>query len=306
MDQITFHYDTVLSDIHLLLPNSRHLMACLNRVGQPGTGDTCDLGSPCGGEELDRDTQEEKGRGDARGSETGADGREDGGADGGEDGGADGGEDGGADGGEDGGADGVEDGGADGGEDGGEDGGVEPPLDEDGDLEVTRRQSLPRRDRDRDMVYPIILSQARREEEEEEEAEEECPRDVIRIANYVQRSHRLGVGGGDWADQHNVGEDLLSMCQKNVMLNRHLMEPAGGEVRVRLLDWLRHDLCTDADTEFGWTEDEVADLHDNTTVIIAADVCYDDDLTDALFRTLYRICNNLHLPCTTYLSIEKR
>ncbi|KAK6285179.1 hypothetical protein J4Q44_G00389950, partial [Coregonus suidteri] len=65
----------------------------------------------------------------------------------------------------------------------------------------------------------------------------------------------------------------------------------GGEVRVRLLDWLRHDLCTDADTEFGWTEDEVADLHDNTTVIIAADVCYDDDLTDALFRTLYRICN---------------
>ncbi|KAK6285167.1 hypothetical protein J4Q44_G00390070, partial [Coregonus suidteri] len=130
MDQITFHYDTVLSDIHLLLPNSRHLMACLNRVGQPvfisrfrilwdgAKQDTCDLGSPCGGEELDRDTQEEKGRGDARGN---------------------------------------------------------------GDLEVTRRQSLPRRDRDRDMVYPIILSQARREEEEEEEAEEECPRDVIRI-----------------------------------------------------------------------------------------------------------------------------
>lgn len=104
----------------------------------------------------------------------------------------------------------------------------------------------------------------------------------------------------------DVGEDLLSMCQKNVTLNRHLMEPAGGEVRVRLLDWLRHDLCTDADAEFGWTEDEVADLHDNTTIIIAADVCYDDDLTDALFRTLYRICNNLRLPSTTYLSIEKR
>ena len=30
------------------------------------------------------------------------------------------------------------------------------------------------------MVYPIILSQARRDEEEEDE-EEECPRDVIRI-----------------------------------------------------------------------------------------------------------------------------
>ncbi|KAK6312545.1 hypothetical protein J4Q44_G00182090 [Coregonus suidteri] len=309
MDQITFHYDTVLSDVHLLLPNSRHLMARLNSVGQPvfisrfrilwdgAKQDTCDLGSPCGGEELDRDTQEEKGRGDARGSETGADGVEDGGAD-------------------------------------------------DGDLAVTRRQSLPRMDRDRDVVYPIILSQARREEEEEEE-EEECPRDVIRI-EHTMATPLEDVGKQVWRGAFlladlilsqpttfrgatvlelgagtgltsivmatvaktvyctDVGEDLLSMCQKNVILNRHLMEPAGGEVRVRLLDWLRHDLCTDTDAEFGWTEDEVADLHDNTTVIIAADVCYDDDLTDALFRTLYRICNNLHLPCTTYLSIEKR
>uniref|UniRef100_A0A8K9X512 Methyltransferase 22, Kin17 lysine n=1 Tax=Oncorhynchus mykiss TaxID=8022 RepID=A0A8K9X512_ONCMY len=300
MDQITFHYDTVLSDVHLLLPNSRHLMARLNRIRIGVPQRTCDLGSPCGGEELDRDTQEESGRGDARGSETG-------------------------------------DRGADGG-----DGGVEPPLDEDGDLEVPRRprQRLP--ERDRDMVYPIILSQARRDEEEEDE-EEECPRDVIRIGekrtglvSTVWRGAflladlilsqpttfrgatvlELGAGTGltsvvmatvaKTVYCTDVGEDLLSMCQKNVTLNRHLMEPAGGEVRVRLLDWLRHDLCTDADAEFGWTEDEVADLHDNTTIIIAADVCYDDDLTDALFRTLYRICNNLRLPCTTYLSIEKR
>uniref|UniRef100_A0AAZ3PYH5 Methyltransferase-like protein 22 n=1 Tax=Oncorhynchus tshawytscha TaxID=74940 RepID=A0AAZ3PYH5_ONCTS len=317
MDQITFHYDTVLSDVHLLLPNSRHLMARLNRVGQPvfisrfrilwdGTKQrTCDLGSPGGGEELDRDTQEESGRGDARGSETG-----------------------------------------DGGVDRDEDRGVEPPLDEDGDLEVPRRprQRLP--ERDRDMVYPIILSQARRDEEEEDE-EEECPRDVIRI-EHTMATPLEDVGKQVWRGAFlladlilsqpttfrgatvlelgagtgltsvvmatvaktvyctDVGEDLLSMCQKNVTLNRHLMEPAGGKVRVRLLDWLRHDLCTDADAEFGWTEDEVADLHDNTTIIIAADVCYDDDLTDALFRTLYRICNNLRLPCTTYLSIEKR
>uniref|UniRef100_A0A8K9UTY4 Methyltransferase 22, Kin17 lysine n=1 Tax=Oncorhynchus mykiss TaxID=8022 RepID=A0A8K9UTY4_ONCMY len=301
MDQITFHYDTVLSDVHLLLPNSRHLMARLNRIRIGVPQRTCDLGSPCGGEKLDRDTQEKSGRGDARGSETG-----------------------------------------DRGADRDEDGGVEPPLDEDGDLEVPRRprQRLP--ERDRDMVYPIILSQARRDEEEEDE-EEECPRDVIRIGekrtglvSTVWRGAflladlilsqpttfrgatvlELGAGTGltsvvmatvaKTVYCTDVGEDLLSMCQKNVTLNRHLMEPAGGEVRVRLLDWLRHDLCTDADAEFGWTEDEVADLHDNTTIIIAADVCYDDDLTDALFRTLYRICNNLRLPCTTYLSIEKR
>jgi len=35
-------------------------------------------------------------------------------------------------------------------------------------------------------------------------------------------------------------------------------------------------------------------------------VFYDDDLTDALFRTLYRITHNLRNSCTVYLAIEKR
>ncbi len=39
MDQITFHHDTVLSDVHMLLPNARHLMTRLNYVGQPGVCD---------------------------------------------------------------------------------------------------------------------------------------------------------------------------------------------------------------------------------------------------------------------------
>lgn len=37
MDKITFRMDTVLSDVHLLLPNARHLMTRLNGVGQPGS-----------------------------------------------------------------------------------------------------------------------------------------------------------------------------------------------------------------------------------------------------------------------------
>uniref|UniRef100_A0A8C5GD73 Methyltransferase like 22 n=1 Tax=Gouania willdenowi TaxID=441366 RepID=A0A8C5GD73_GOUWI len=84
----------------------------------------------------------------------------------------------------------------------------------------------------------------------------------------------------------DVGEDLLSMCRKNVSLNQHLME--------------------DADLEFSWTEDEVADLHDNTSFIIAADVCYDDDLTDGFFRTLYKLCSSFTHTCIIYISIEKR
>ncbi|XP_077415624.1 methyltransferase-like protein 22 [Vanacampus margaritifer] len=104
----------------------------------------------------------------------------------------------------------------------------------------------------------------------------------------------------------DVGEDLLSMCQRNINLNEHMIELAGGEVRVRQLDWLRSDLCTDPDVELSWTEEEVADIHDNASFIIAADVCYDDELTDGFFRTLYRLCNNFAHACTIFISIEKR
>ncbi|XP_061567680.1 methyltransferase-like protein 22 [Cololabis saira] len=104
----------------------------------------------------------------------------------------------------------------------------------------------------------------------------------------------------------DVGEDLLSLSRRNVSLNKHVIGPEGGEVRVRRLDWLKHSLCTDADEEFSWTEEEVADLYDNTSFIIAADVCYDDDLTDGLFRTLYHLCSNFSHTCVIFISIEKR
>lgn len=104
----------------------------------------------------------------------------------------------------------------------------------------------------------------------------------------------------------DVGEDLLNMCKKNVTLNKHLIEPTGGEVKVRRLDWLQKDFCTDADVEFSWTEEEIADIHNNTRFIIAADVCYDDDLTDGFFRTLYQLCSNFNHICRVFISIEKR
>ncbi|KAK5610067.1 hypothetical protein CRENBAI_012808, partial [Crenichthys baileyi] len=104
----------------------------------------------------------------------------------------------------------------------------------------------------------------------------------------------------------DVGDDLLRLCSRNVVLNKHIMESAGGEVKVKQLNWLQHSLCTDADMEFSWTEEEVADLYDNTSFIIAADVCYDDDLTDSLFRTLYRLCSSFNHTCTVFISLEKR
>uniref|UniRef100_A0A2D4I1J9 Methyltransferase-like protein 22 n=1 Tax=Micrurus lemniscatus lemniscatus TaxID=129467 RepID=A0A2D4I1J9_MICLE len=104
----------------------------------------------------------------------------------------------------------------------------------------------------------------------------------------------------------DVGEDLLSMCERNVALNKHITEPTGSEIRVKKLDWQQDDFCTDPEDCFSWSEKEITELHDLTTVILAADVFYDDDLTDAFFKTLSRITSNLRNSCTVYFSMEKR
>nr|XP_008114989.1 PREDICTED: methyltransferase-like protein 22 isoform X1 [Anolis carolinensis] len=104
----------------------------------------------------------------------------------------------------------------------------------------------------------------------------------------------------------DIGEDLLDMCERNIALNKHFTEPAESKVKVRVLDWLQNDFCADPDNAYSWSEKEIAELHDFTTVIVAADVFYDDDLTDAFFKTLYRITSNLKNPSTVYISIEKR
>uniref|UniRef100_A0A3Q3D9Y6 Methyltransferase 22, Kin17 lysine n=1 Tax=Hippocampus comes TaxID=109280 RepID=A0A3Q3D9Y6_HIPCM len=93
----------------------------------------------------------------------------------------------------------------------------------------------------------------------------------------------------------DVGEDLLGMCQRNITLNEHMIERAGGDVKVRLLDWLRSDLCTATGTD-----------EKHGIFIFVSPVCYDDELTDGFFRTLYRLCNNFAHACNIFISIEKR
>uniref|UniRef100_UPI0037E7A685 methyltransferase-like protein 22 n=1 Tax=Semicossyphus pulcher TaxID=241346 RepID=UPI0037E7A685 len=310
MDQITFHHDTVLSDVHMLRPNRRHLMTRLNAAGQPVFISNFQLLSD--GERRERgdggNAVKEAEECEDRKEEEETDGEEGG-------------------------------------------GGVETLLDEDGDLDITRRVKRNLSESSRDLVCPVILKQSHSvpEEEGEEEGEEEdrCCKGIIKIehtmattledvgkqvwrgafllADFVLSQRllfsgatvlELGAGTGLTSVVTattartvyctDVGVDLLSMCERNVALNRHLMEPAGGDVTVRQLDWLQHDLCTDTEVEFSWTEKEVADLYDNTSLIIAADVCYDDDLTDGLFRTLYRLCSSFQHTCTIFISLEKR
>ncbi|XP_043945531.1 methyltransferase-like protein 22 isoform X2 [Protopterus annectens] len=205
-------------------------------------------------------------------------------------------------------------------------------LDEDGDLDLIRRP-LDVSDTDqlefyRLMVHPVILSKGEEGTREVEDQYDSYP-DVIRIehtmatpledvgkqvwraalllADYILHNHfifknctalELGAGTGITSIAMattaktiyctDVGDDLLNMCEKNVTLNRHLAEQM------------------DPEFPYSWSEDEIASLHDDTTVLLAADVCYDSSLTDALFRTIYKIMSNLKNPSTLYISIEKR
>lgn len=325
MDSVTFHHDSVLSDVHMLQPRARHLMTRLNRAGQPvfmsrfrllpqdepednssskkkrvsgqspekqeRTGDRVSPVRGCGNDQCSSEESSE------------------------------------------------------------EDQGV--VLDQDGDFDFTRRK--PRRqssDCGRDEVCPVLLSQVAppdphypEDPTDDDDTSESTNmiriehtmatlledvgkqvwRGALLLADWVLSQPgvftgatvlELGAGTGlssiitaslaKMVYCTDVGEDLLTMCRRNVSLNKHLMEHNGGEVRVRQLDWLQRDLCTDPEQEFSWSEEEVADLYDHTTLIIAADVVYDDDFTDAFFRTLYQLCSSFNHNCEIYLSLEKR
>ncbi|XP_061829804.1 methyltransferase-like protein 22 [Nerophis lumbriciformis] len=309
MDQIIFNHDSVLSDVHMLCPNTRHLMTRLNSVGQPVFTSKFEILS-----DAERHGKKESPTTENCDTETRVQLRKDG---------------------EGGGEETVESG-LD--EDGDFDIAHRP-----------RKKSTEECHRDVTcpvILKQSNVSTLLQEFDTDDEADDGCD-DFIRIEHTMatpledvgkqvwrgaflmadfllsnplmfKAATAVDLGAGTGLTSiimatvakrvycTDVGDDLLSMCQKNITLNENMIERAGGEVKVRQLDWLKSELCTDSDVEFSWTEEEVADIHDNASFIIAADVCYDDDLTDGLFRTLYRLCNNFFHACTIFISIEKR
>lgn len=296
MSNVTFQHDTVLSDVHVLTCRGRRLATRVNAAGQPVFLSRFRIFSDL----EDDDGGEQQSTGDALG------------------------------------------------------GRAEPLLDEDGDIDVTRRRKTSVQ---RAMICPVILQQSNPEAkvyDDDYDAEETRRRDVLKIehtmatplddvgkqvwrgalllADYFlwQRRHlagrtvlELGAGTGLTSvimattaatvyctDQ---GQDLLSMCRRNVEANSHVTR---GQVKVRQLDWLQEELPLQEGEEgvaeeevegrgFGWTQQEVAHLHAEGSVIVAADVCYDDQLTDGLFRTVMQLCRRR---CHTliYFAIERR
>lgn len=318
MDNATFRSNTVLSDVHLHCPNKRHLMVRLNTVGQPVflsyfklLWNTEDSSSEKDVREATTEREHPYGSGDVLCDKDGNNLKKERETN----------------------IEGVEallD----------DDGDLEVVRRPRSASDLEAENLL------RDRVYPVILMKGGEDAFEDEEQGGTCSdvvkiehtmatpledvgkqvwRAAFLLADYIlfQRDmfrccSVLELGGGTGITSiimgivakrvycTDVGEDLLAMCEQNVALNKHLMEPGRGEVKVKELDWLKDEFCTDPEAPYSWSEEEIADLHDHCTVIMAADVFYDDDLTDALFRTLYRITHNLRNSCTVYIALEKR
>lgn len=300
MSNVTFQHDTVLSDVHVLTRRGRRLATRLNAVGQPVFVSRFRIFS-----DLEDDNGgEHKSAGDAPG------------------------------------------------------GRAEPLLDEDGDIDVTRRRKTSVQ---RTVTSPVILQQSNPEAVDEEVYDDDDDTEETRCRDVLKIEHTMATPLGDvgkqvwrgallmadyflWQQRHlagrtvlelgagtgltsvimatagatvyctDLGEDLLSMCRRNVVANSHMTL---GRVKVRHLDWLQKELPLQDEEEavadeededgrgFGWTQQEVAHLQAEGSIIVAADVCYDEQLTDGLFRTVLRLCH-LHRQTLIYFAIERR
>ncbi|KAK9839110.1 hypothetical protein WJX74_009735 [Apatococcus lobatus] len=112
---------------------------------------------------------------------------------------------------------------------------------------------------------------------------------------------------------------VLQQLQANASLNRHLYDNAES-LRVRRLDWScglpaqeRQNLAaSDASPQqhrngdlLSWTEEDISELK-QVQVLLAADVIYDVDLTEAFLECSCCLLSQAASSCCLYLSIDKR
>ncbi|XP_076920315.1 uncharacterized protein LOC143581402 [Bidens hawaiensis] len=103
------------------------------------------------------------------------------------------------------------------------------------------------------------------------------------------------------------GVEILANCATNVHLNSALLPPKTS-IYVRELDWKaswppKQDSGASSES-YAWNQSEFEELK-RASLLVAADVIYSDDLTDALFHTLERLMSH-GLEKVLYLALEKR
>ncbi|KDP37220.1 hypothetical protein JCGZ_06276 [Jatropha curcas] len=105
------------------------------------------------------------------------------------------------------------------------------------------------------------------------------------------------------------GDEILDNCARNLHLNSELLNYR-GVIHVRELDWMNSwppalSLGSSPDhRRYSWTSAEVEEAQ-AASLLVAADVIYSDDLTDALFSILERLMSR-GSEKVLYLALEKR
>jgi len=112
----------------------------------------------------------------------------------------------------------------------------------------------------------------------------------------------------------DIGDEILTNCQNNVNLNSFLFKNENNMdkkvTNVKYMDWLDDIFDYPQDLlkynyqgEYQWNENDFNDFN-NISIIVAADVIYEDHLTDSLMGMLRHLLRggNKRL----YLSLEKR
>nr|XP_016485476.1 PREDICTED: methyltransferase-like protein 22 [Nicotiana tabacum] len=104
------------------------------------------------------------------------------------------------------------------------------------------------------------------------------------------------------------GDEVLENCEKNVDLNDEIFH-GKASVHVRELDWKDSWPPQEAKTSpskgrYSWTRSEIEELK-KASLLLAADVIYSNDLTDAFFSILKKLMLD-NPEKVLYLALEKR
>ncbi|XP_057828376.2 uncharacterized protein LOC131039601 isoform X2 [Cryptomeria japonica] len=109
------------------------------------------------------------------------------------------------------------------------------------------------------------------------------------------------------------GNAILDNCLHNVELNMHTFKHNEKSVRVRQLDWQDSWPPKEVQTEesltiykykYSWTSSDIKEA-EKVSVLLAADVVYSDELTEAFFKVLQELMP-LGSKKVLFLSLEKR
>jgi hypothetical protein len=110
----------------------------------------------------------------------------------------------------------------------------------------------------------------------------------------------------------DIGNDVLQCCQRNIERNSYMYEdnPYGQGrpsqiIEVKELNWLDQDQKANDVGEFSWSRGCLERLRE-VEVIIAADVIYADNLTEAFVCTVHRLMLSCPVCSRCYIAIEKR